>query len=279
MAKPLVVVFCGLFILVFLLISVKFFYQKFQKYNSEKNKDDNNKNDNENNINNEICHENDVCKNESFLEEFKDFSKLSKMSEEQTVIPEDFESSKNSESSQSSFENVPSYHTPSYHTPIIKEIAKPRKIMMTKNKPKPLEEEKSNDIKSILMGKNSVAKVCSNRKISAGEKECCRVMEKIYGKPFKSIWPKWLKNPETGRLLELDCYNEELGIAVEYNGEQHYIHPNFTNNSFEDFQKQLRRDDFKRRMCDLNGVYLIPVPYSVPISEIEEHIIKHLPEY
>lgn len=117
----------------------------------------------------------------------------------------------------------------------------------------------------------------AKRFVSKGEQECKRVMEEIYGVEFKSVRPTWLRNPETGCNLELDCYNEDLRLAVEYNGEQHYNWPNYTNQSFEQFIKQARRDIFKREMCDRRGVYLISVPYLIPISKIKEYIWKHLP--
>ena len=81
--------------------------------------------------------------------------------------------------------------------------------------------------------------------MSRGEKITRDIMEKIYGVPFNSIWPDWLRNPETGENLELDCFNEDLKIAVEYNGEQHYNWPNFTQQSYPQFINQVRRDAFK----------------------------------
>lgn len=118
----------------------------------------------------------------------------------------------------------------------------------------------------------------SKRLPSRGERICCQTLERIYGVPFKSIWPDWLVNPETGRTLELDCYNEDLRIAVEYNGEQHYKFPNFTNQSYEDFINQVRRDRFKAELCERNGVYLIVVPYTVAPEIIPDYIVRHLPE-
>lgn len=116
------------------------------------------------------------------------------------------------------------------------------------------------------------------RFISRGERLCCETMEKIYGVPFVSTWPDWLRNPETGEKLELDCYNDELKIAVEYNGEQHYKWPNFTNQSYQHFINQVRRDTLKLDLCDKNGVYLIVVPYNVPYGNIPSFITSHLPE-
>jgi hypothetical protein len=114
--------------------------------------------------------------------------------------------------------------------------------------------------------------------VSKGERLCCKTMERIYGAPFPSVWPTWLVNPETGEKLELDCYNEELKIAVEYNGEQHYKWPNFTNQSYDQFINQVRRDTFKMNVCDKNGIYLITVPYNVPHDKIPTYIMSYLPE-
>lgn len=115
-----------------------------------------------------------------------------------------------------------------------------------------------------------------NRK-SKGEKLCCEIMSRIFDRPFKTVRPNFLKNPETGRNLEIDCYNEELRLGVEYNGIQHYHYPNFTGMSKEEFYNQLRRDRFKREACDAHGVYLITVPYTVKHEDIEKYIRERLP--
>lgn len=113
---------------------------------------------------------------------------------------------------------------------------------------------------------------------SKGEQICCKSLEEIYGKSFYTVRPNFLRNPETGRNLELDCYNHEIKIAVEYNGIQHYKWPNFTGQSKLEFENQLRRDNLKRRLCDDNGIYLITVPYNVPHNHIKNYIIHYLPE-
>lgn len=120
----------------------------------------------------------------------------------------------------------------------------------------------------------------------SGEKEfdsrpealCSRIMEEIYGKAFTKIRPEFLKNPETNHNLELDCYNDELKIAVEYSGYQHYVFPNRFHKTYDEFIKQVRRDQFKVEMCDRNGIYLITVPYWVPEFKLKEFIVEHLPE-
>lgn len=112
---------------------------------------------------------------------------------------------------------------------------------------------------------------------SKGEKICCGLMEKIYRRPFYTVRPDFLRNPETGRNLEIDCYNPELKIGAEYNGKQHYVFPNYTGMSRKEFLDQVRRDRFKKEACDRHGVYLITVPYHVPHDQIEEFIRARLP--
>lgn len=113
---------------------------------------------------------------------------------------------------------------------------------------------------------------------SHGERICRQTLEEHYKTPFKNVRPDWLKNPETKRNLELDCYNEELGVAVEYNGIQHYQWPNFTRQTRAEFLEQVRRDNFKVERCRREGVYLLIVPYHVQHSKIPEYILSRLPD-
>lgn len=110
-----------------------------------------------------------------------------------------------------------------------------------------------------------------------GEKITCDIMKELFGVPFPRKRPNFLKNPNTGRNLELDCYNEDLKLAVEYNGPTHYKYPNFTGQTKEQFLSQLQRDKFKIKRCEEMGIYLIIVPYTVPHNKIKEYIIKKLP--
>lgn len=116
------------------------------------------------------------------------------------------------------------------------------------------------------------------KKYSKGEEICRQVLEEVYKKEFPCVRPNFLKNPETKRNLELDCYNDELKLAVEYNGIQHYKWPNFTGQTKEQFINQIRRDKFKVEACDKNGVYLITVPYTVSHDKIRDYIMYYLPE-
>ncbi len=114
---------------------------------------------------------------------------------------------------------------------------------------------------------------------SKGEYKCQEVLENYFKKPFVNVRPKWLKNPETMKCLELDCYNEEVKVALEYNGIQHYKFPNGISKSKEDFDKQVSRDNIKKVICEARGVILIVVPYTIKHDNIENFIIDSLKKY
>lgn len=109
--------------------------------------------------------------------------------------------------------------------------------------------------------------------------ECCRaILEDLFPNyKFPMSYPKWNINPYTGHKLELDGYNEELGLAFEYNGQQHYVYPNGYHKSLEEFLKQKRRDLVKYELCNLNDTYLIVIPYTIPIEGLKSFIEHHLP--
>jgi hypothetical protein len=108
---------------------------------------------------------------------------------------------------------------------------------------------------------------------SKGETACRRICEEIFGRPFKKIRPDWLKNNVTGYNLELDIYNEELGLAVEYNGKQHYeFSKHFHNNNKAEFRNQQYRDEIKRMLCKENNIKLIEIPHTVKLEDLESFI-------
>jgi hypothetical protein len=117
-------------------------------------------------------------------------------------------------------------------------------------------------------------------KESSGEKECRRVLQKIFNKPFLNQRPDFLNNPVTGGRfnLELDCYDESLKLALEYNGVQHYKFVPYFHKNKEAFYNQKYRDDMKRRICKENNINLIEVPNTVNVDKIEGFIKDKLYE-
>jgi hypothetical protein len=102
------------------------------------------------------------------------------------------------------------------------------------------------------------------------ESECRAIFEKLTGKKWVKIRPPWLGG------LELDGYCKELGIAWEYNGEQHYeVIPMWHKNGEADLKAQQERDKRKFDLCFQNDVALIVIPYTEK-NNLEEIIRMEL---
>ncbi len=110
-------------------------------------------------------------------------------------------------------------------------------------------------------------KICN---INVQEENIRSIFEEITGKKFNKIKPLWLKNPKTGKNLELDGFCEELMIAFEYDGVLHYkpIHGKKV------LKAQKNRDKIKDRLCNKYSVKLIRIPYF--IEDKREYIEKEL---
>lgn len=70
--------------------------------------------------------------------------------------------------------------------------------------------------------------------------------------------PRWLENPD-GTLLELDFYLLVLNLAIEVQGEQHFKFTPLFHKDYEDFTKQLKRDEVKRATCLFYEVRLVEI--------------------
>lgn len=112
---------------------------------------------------------------------------------------------------------------------------------------------------------------------SKKEEKCRRILEKIYFKPFPSVRPDFLKNPATGKNLEIDCYNDKLKIGLEYDGAQHASYnPFFHRKGPIEFTYQAKKDEFKTKTCKDRGICLIRVPHWIPDSDLENFIRNKL---
>ncbi|APM84251.1 hypothetical protein [Heliothis virescens ascovirus 3j] len=111
---------------------------------------------------------------------------------------------------------------------------------------------------------------------SKGEIACRSHLERRFRVPFAKVRPDWLINPNTKAKLELDCYNEDLRLAVEYNGRQHYEYVPRFHNCPNDLTTQIARDVVKHEICRGRNIDLIDVPYTIPIDEIPNFIDKCL---
>jgi hypothetical protein len=115
-------------------------------------------------------------------------------------------------------------------------------------------------------------------KQSKGEKTCLNIIKEIYpNNNFEKIRPKWLINKKTNKPLELDIYCDELKLAIEYNGEQHYKFIPYFHKDESNFEFQCERDILKNNLCKEQNVKLITVPYTCNTYEsIKEYIEKNI---
>jgi len=134
---------------------------------------------------------------------------------------------------------------------------------------------------SLFVNRQKI-KIEKEKKESTGEAVCRKYLEQRFRKPFRNIRPDFLRNQVTSSgnkqiNLELDCYNPELRLAVEYNGAQHYKYIPYFHKNNEAFLNQKYRDEMKKYKCRDMGIVLIEVPYTVKNIEghIESELLKH----
>jgi thiol-disulfide isomerase/thioredoxin len=103
------------------------------------------------------------------------------------------------------------------------------------------------------------------------------ILQKLFNKPFPKSRPSWLKY--NGRQLELDGYNDEIKLAFEHNGMQHY---HYVGRFKNDPAQIARRDEAKKILCQKNGVTLVVIPEIdrvVKYDQLLPFLIDRLPNY
>jgi len=99
------------------------------------------------------------------------------------------------------------------------------------------------------------------------------IIEELMGLPFPSVWPDFLSG------LELDGYNEDLQLAFEYQGKQHYQHVPYFHKDITQFYAQQERDQRKYKICQEKGITLILIPYKFSYQnepELRQYIYEQL---
>jgi len=115
----------------------------------------------------------------------------------------------------------------------------------------------------------------SNSKVSKYKREemCRKILEDYFDDYFPTVRPKFLRNPKTGYPLELDGYNSRLSLAFEGQGAQHYVYPNAFHKTREDFDKQVERDNHKKKRLAELEIDLIEINFmAVPLENTETYI-------
>ena len=108
---------------------------------------------------------------------------------------------------------------------------------------------------------------CPQCKSSYSEAVCREIFEKIFDEKFPQKRLEWLKNPKTGKRLELDGYSERLKLAFEYQGRHHYEINKFMPTE-KLLEQRINLDNFKLKVCSEKGITLIQIPYSLNFNEI-----------
>jgi hypothetical protein len=123
-------------------------------------------------------------------------------------------------------------------------------------------------------------------RLNRHEERCRDIFEDLFDQEFKSIRPKFLKNPATGRNLELDGYCEDIetpmgtGLAFEYDGSQHSkFNSHFHPNGVSEFKYQIYKDKWKDMQCKNKGILLIRIPHFVAYEDLEPYIIDKLEKH
>ena len=100
------------------------------------------------------------------------------------------------------------------------------------------------------------------------EQKCREVLELFLNVKFKKCRPKWLGG------LELDGFNEELNLAFEYNGRQHYQENHFFHRKGGDYHSLKERDERKKSLCENKEIILYIIPYTVKFEDLESYIYE-----
>jgi hypothetical protein len=99
---------------------------------------------------------------------------------------------------------------------------------------------------------------CAKVGSSLGERITRTVLQCMFGTKFPKVRPSWLLAGKK-RALELDGFAEELSIAFEYHGPQHYEAGTGWQTEKKVAQIQ-ERDALKARLCHERGIRVIIVP-------------------
>jgi hypothetical protein len=91
--------------------------------------------------------------------------------------------------------------------------------------------------------------------------------QQIFGMSFPKKRPKWLRNSR-GRQMELDGFNEILGIAFEYQGIQHFKKGFYGG----DIDQRIADDLRKVELCSKNQVTLFHLTHEMDPSTFKGHI-------
>lgn len=117
--------------------------------------------------------------------------------------------------------------------------------------------------------------------ISNGEYLISILLEQAFpGYKFGLIKPEWLVNPITGGIMELDLYNEELNLALEYQGMFHFCDVEIKNpKTLKKYQSLIRNDAYKKQICLNRKINFITIDYDlnyINVTKIRKFLYEEL---
>jgi len=127
----------------------------------------------------------------------------------------------------------------------------------------------------VLLPDDEQLKARAKKERNKSEATLREILQELFGKQFPNIRPSWLKNPDSGAILELDCYCKELNLAFEYQGRQHFEPVSFFGGA-DSFESQKIRDEHKREICKERGVTLVEIDGRVYDHNSKKAMKKHV---
>lgn len=116
---------------------------------------------------------------------------------------------------------------------------------------------------------------CTNCGLKS-EGECRRILEGLFKDRKFPKRSKFLYSERLDKWLEYDGYNEDLKLAFEYQGEQHYKYypKHFHKAGYHKFEEQKERDKEKLRLSKEKGIIVIMIPYTCRSYRQKEKFIR-----
>lgn len=112
---------------------------------------------------------------------------------------------------------------------------------------------------------------CATCAAGVSERICRAVIERIFGTAFPKKKPAWLLSKRQTRM-ELDGYAEELRVAFEYQGIQHFIKNKRFHSGSATLGRRMSDDKWKAMLCRRHRVLLLQIPHTVPHGGFEDYI-------
>jgi hypothetical protein len=107
------------------------------------------------------------------------------------------------------------------------------------------------------------------------EKVCRQVLEHLLKAAFPKRRPDWLRTSK-GRKAELDGFNEDLRLAFEYQGQQHFTHVPFFHTGDKSLELRVEDDRLKRETCNAHNITLLEINIDVPLEDLQAHLVDQI---